>query len=356
MASMPSTSSMPAAPSPSRRLIRVGNTVSFRVNLRTLAILGIASVVLAALCAWALTLGSYPITVPDVVRALAGRASEEHEFIVRTLRLPRLLSAVMVGALLGMSGAVFQGLVRNPLVSPDIIGIDDGATVAAVFWIVTMRDPRFLPAVAFGGAVLAALAIYLLSWRGGVAANRLILVGIGVSAVLSSGVTFLLVRFPIQSVQAAVAWAAGSVYATDWQDVRLLLASLVVLAPLAVVLTWRLRILQLGDETASTLGMAVEATRLGLVFVGCALAALCVAVAGPIGFVALMVPHVARMLAGPMTGSVLLLTAVLGALLLVGADVVAQHALPVTLPVGIVTAVVGAPYFLFLLYRANTSL
>jgi iron complex transport system permease protein len=102
--------------------------------------------------------------------------------------------------------------------------------------------------------------------------------------------------------------------------------------------------------------MAVEATRLGLVFVGCALAALCVAVAGPIGFVALMVPHVARMLAGPMTGSVLLLTAVLGALLLVGADVVAQHALPVTLPVGIVTAVVGAPYFLFLLYRANTSL
>ncbi|MGE0228709.1 MAG: FecCD family ABC transporter permease [Dehalococcoidia bacterium] len=346
----------PVVPSPPLRVIRVGNGISFRLNLRTLAISGVAVVLLVALGASALTLGSYPLSVTDVIRAVAGSSSEDEEFIVRTLRLPRLLSAVLIGAALAMSGAIFQGLVRNPLVSPDIIGIDEGATVAAVFWIVTGRDARLLPLAAFAGAVAAAALIYVLSWRGGVRANRLVLVGIGVSAVLSSIVTFLLVRFPIDVVAAAVAWSAGSVYASDWGDVQLLATTNLALGPLAAVLMWRLRVLQLGDETASTLGMAVEPTRLVLLGVGCAFAAICVSVAGPIGFVALMVPHVARMLAGPMTGGVLVVTALLGAMLLLGSDMIAQHALPVALPVGVITAVVGAPYFLFLLYRTNARL
>jgi iron complex transport system permease protein len=285
-----------------------------------------------------------------------GRGSEEHEFIVRSLRLPRVLVAVMVGAALGISGAIFQGLVRNPLVSPDIIGINQGATVAAVFWIVTNQPSGMLTPVAFGGAVAAALLVYLLSWRGGVAPSRLVLVGIGIEAMLIACTTYLLVRFPIQEVEAAVAWRAGSVYASSWSDVRTLALSLTVLVPLAAMLMWHLRILQFGDDMATSLGLRVEATRLALLVVGCAFSAIAVSLAGPIGFVALMVPHIARMVAGPMTGSVLILTAIVGALMLLGSDVVGQHFLPVSLPVGVVTGVLGAPYFLLLLYRANVRL
>ena len=338
-----------------KRPVRSGG-VSFRLNLRTLGLIAVAGAALLALVAWATTLGSFPVPLSEVVASVFGRGSEQHEFIVRTLRLPRILAAVTVGAALGMAGAIFQGLVRNPLVSPDIIGINQGATTAAVFWIVTGQPSQYLVLVAFLGAVFAAILVYLLSWRGGVAPSRLVLVGIGLNAALTAGTTYLLVRFPIEQVQTAVAWSAGSVYATGWDDVRTMGLVLLALTPVAGVLMWHLRLLQFGDETAASLGLAVEPVRLSLVLVGCGFAAVATGLAGPIGFVALMVPHVARMLAGAMTGSVLVLTAILGAILLLGADVVGQHFLPVALPVGVVTAVVGAPYFLFLLYRSNVRL
>jgi iron complex transport system permease protein len=340
---------------PRVRAMRAGG-VSFRVNVRTLAILAIAAGLLLALICWSLTLGSFPVPLDGVISSVFGRGSEEHEFIVRSLRLPRVLVAVMVGVALGISGAIFQGLVRNPLVSPDIIGINQGATVAAVFWIVTNQPSGMLTPVAFAGAVAAALLVYVLSWRGGVAPSRLVLVGIGIEAMLIACTTYLLVRFPIQEVEAAVAWRAGSVYASSWADVRTLALSLAVLVPLASFLMWHLRILQFGDDMATSLGLPVEATRLALLVVGCAFSAIAVSLAGPIGFVALMVPHIARMVAGPMTASVLILTGIVGALMLLGSDVVGQHFLPVSLPVGVVTGVLGAPYFLFLLYRANVRL
>ncbi|MDZ7727006.1 MAG: iron ABC transporter permease [Dehalococcoidia bacterium] len=255
-----------------------------------------------------------------------------------------------------MSGAIFQGLVRNPLVSPDIIGINAGATLAAVWWIVTGQPPSLLPLAAFGGATGTAVAIYAFTWRNGISGNRLILVGIGVAAILTAGTTFLMVRYPIEQVSSAVHWSSGTVYGSNWEDVRVLAAALVVLAPLAAILMWPLRVLQFGDDMASGLGMNVEVTRLGLLLTGCALASVAVAIAGPVGFVALMVPHVARMLAGPITGGVILFAALLGSMLVLGADMVAQHALPVSLPVGVITAAVGAPYFLFLLYRSNVRL
>lgn len=337
------------------RTVRAGG-VSFRLNLRTLGLIGLFAAILLVFACWSLTLGSFPVPVVGVIRSALGSGSADYEFIVRTLRLPRILAAVLIGAALGMSGAIFQGLVRNPLVSPDIIGINQGATVAAVFWIVTGQDRSLLALAAFLGAVVAALLVYALSWRGGVAPNRLVLVGIGIGAMLSAGTTYLLVRFPIEQVGAAVAWSAGSVYASTWADVTILLGALALLTPAAMVLMWHLRILQFGDDTATSLGLPVEVTRLALVLVGCGFSAVAVGLAGPIGFVALMVPHVARMLAGAMTASVLLLTALLGALMLLASDVIGQHALPVTLPVGVITAVVGAPYFLFLLYRSNVRL
>lgn len=340
---------------PPLRVVAVGG-LAVRVNLRVLGLIGIAGALLLALAAWALTLGSVRLPPADVAGALLGSGSDDAAFIVRELRLPRVLVAVLAGALLAMSGAIFQGLVRNPLVSPDIIGVNAGASAAAVFWIVTGRSLALLPAVAFAGALLAAAAIYLLAWRGQLAAARLILVGIGVNALLTAATTWLLVRADINDASRAVLWTTGSVYASDWGEVWRLLLVLAVLGPVAAGLTWALRVIQLGDQTARSVGLPLERTRLALILVGCGLAAVAVSVAGPVGFVALMVPHLARMLGGPLSGGVLALTALLGALLLLGADVVGQHALPVGLPVGVVTAAVGAPYFLVVLYRASTRL
>jgi iron complex transport system permease protein len=317
---------------------------------------GAGLLVLVAMGAFGMTLGSFRVPVDEIVRSVLGTGQREYDFIVLTLRFPRVLAAALIGALLATSGGIFQGLVRNPLVSPDIIGINAGASLAAVAWIVTRQDQTLLPVVAFGGAGAAAAAIYLLSWKGHVSGTRLILVGIGFNAMLTAATTFLVVRFPIEQVSAAVRWTAGTVYGADWGGVAVLALALSALLPLAVGLMWPLRVLQLGDTTAHTLGLPLERTRLGLVAVGCALSAAAVSIGGGIGFVALMVPHLARMLAGPMSGSVMLLTAVLGALLLLGADLIGQFALPVSLPVGVVTASLGAPYFLFLLYRTNARL
>jgi iron complex transport system permease protein len=330
-----------------------GRFYAWRFNYRVLLYAGLGLIAVTLLAIWAMTLGSFQMSVGDVASAAIGHGSDDKVFVVRSLRLPRVLCAILIGGTLAMSGAIFQGLVRNPLVSPDIIGINAGASAIAVFWIVTNTAPAYLPLAALGGAVAAAAAIYLLSWKGGISPDRLILVGIGIGAALTALTTFMLVRYPTQAARPAQIWTMGSVYGSTWADVRWLGVTLLVGGGAAIILMWPLRVLQLGDDITRGLGISLERTRLSLILVGCALAAVAVAIAGPIGFVALMVPHVARMLAGPLSGSVLLLTAVIGALFLLFADVIAQHYLPVTLPVGVVTAAVGAPYFLFLLYRSN---
>ena len=346
----------PPAPPDSRLFVaRIGGA-AFRVNLRTLRLIMLAGVLLVALLVWAMTLGSFPLSLGEVYGGVTGSGSEDALFIVRELRLPRALTAVIVGGMLAMSGAIFQGLVRNPLVSPDIIGINAGAAVAAVFWIVTGLPLAHLPPVAFIGALAAGGAVYLLSWRGRMSPSRLVLVGIGVNAALTAGTTFLIVRAEINDASRAVLWLTGSVYSANWSDVIVLSAAAAILAPIALGLTWQLRLLQAGDLTARSVGAPLERTRLALIVVACGLCSLTVAVAGPIGFVALMTPHLARMMAGPISGGVLFLAGVLGAILTLGSDMAGQHALPVNLPVGVLTAAVGAPYFLFLLYRTNTRI
>lgn len=338
---------------PGHRTLR-GAGIAVRINTRALGLAGIALAALALLVVWAVTLGSFVIPFGDVFLAMIGRGTEDTEMVVRSLRLPRVLVAVLMGACLAISGTIFQGIARNPLVSPDIIGISSGATLFAVTWMILGIGPAaLLPLAAFVGAVVSAGVVYGLSWKHGIAMNRLILVGIGVGAVVSAGSTYMTVKFPIEITRPAIVWSMGSIYASQWDDVALLAVSLAVLGPLAVVLMESLRTLQFGDTVSRSLGVSLERTRLTLIVVGCALAAVSVALAGPIGFVALIVPHMARMIVGPPTGSVLVFTALLGAIMLLASDMVAQHLLPVTLPVGVVTGAVGAPYFLYLLYRSN---
>ncbi len=347
-----SMGTIPPRRSGHRTVRRAG--VAVRIDTRALRLMAIAFALLVLLMIWAVTLGSFSIPFGEVIDAIFGRGAEETRMVVRTLRLPRVLVAVLMGACLAMSGTIFQGIARNPLVSPDIIGITSGATFFAVAWmILAIGPPALLPLAAFVGAVTAATLVYVLSWKRGIAMNRLILVGIGIGAMLSAGSTYLTVKYPIEITRPAIVWAMGSIYASNWSDVRLLALSLLILGPIALMSMESLRTLQFGDMVSRSLGVPLERTRLTLILLGCALAAVSVALAGPIGFVALIVPHMARMIAGPPSGSVLILTALLGSLMLLGSDIVAQHLLPVTLPVGVVTGAVGAPYFLYLLYRSN---
>jgi iron complex transport system permease protein len=316
-------------------------------------ILILAALVFAAFCV-SLSLGDFKIPVIDVVKTLFGAGDKATEFIVNQLRLPRALTGLMVGAALGMSGAIFQSIARNPLASPDIIGVTYGASAFAVFAIVTVGLTGVAVSLfAIAGAVLTAFVMYLLAWRHGVSSYRLILIGIGIGAIATSVTSYLLTKAKVEIAQQALIWLTGSLNGRDWSQVRSMGLTLVVLTPLMVVLVHRLRILQLGDDTAYGLGLRVESSRLGLIVVAVLLAAVATAAAGPIGFVAFVAPPIARRLTRS-PGPAMIASGLLGALVVALSDVIAQHAFGDTqLPVGVVTGVVGAPYLMFLLARAN---
>ena len=327
--------------------------VSQRFDLRVIGLIIVAAAVLVGLMLWSVTLGSVQLSLREVYEASLGRGDDRTLLVVQSLRWPRTLTAVTLGIALACSGTLFQGIARNPLVSPDIIGINAGATMVAVTWLVLFSTTDGLPIATFVGALLSAALIYGLSWRGGVSPNRLILVGIGVSAMTAAVTAYMMVIFPIERTRPAIVWTMGSIYGSNWHDVRLATIFILVVLPVAVMLMHPLRSMLLGDLVTRSLGVPLERTRLTIILLGCALASIAVAIAGPIGFIALMVPHMARMIAGPASGSVLIFTGLLGGIVLLLSDVLSQHFLPVTLPVGVVTSAVGAPYFLYLLYRSN---
>jgi iron complex transport system permease protein len=328
--------------------------LSARLDLRVLAVLaGAAAGILAAFVV-GVGHGDFPISPAEVLATLVGQGTAEHEFIVLELRLPRVLVAILVGAAFALSGAIFQSLAQNPLVAPDIIGVNAGAALVAVSVIVLGFPLGLLAPGAFLGALAAAVLVYTLSYRRGLSTYRLVLVGIAVNAAIGAGISYLLTRGEINDVQRATVWLIGSVYASDWGDVRLLGLALLALVPAAVALGRHLEALQLGDDVARGIGAPVERARLALVVVGVALAALSVAVAGPIGFVAFIAPHIARRLAGTSGAGALPASIAVGGQDQEVADIVAQRAFaPTALPVGIVTTLLGAPYFLYLLQRAN---
>ena len=220
--------------------------------------IGLGVAIFVTFCV-SISVGDFPIPLRDVVPAIFGYGNEDADFIVRTLRLPRALTGLLVGAAFGLSGAIFQSLARNPLASPDIIGITSGASAAAVFMIVVVGGSYLQVSVgAFVGALLTALAIYVLAWKRGVSPYRLVLVGIGVAAMLASVTAYLLTRAEIFDAQRATVWLTGSLNGRSWDHVRPLAIALAVLVPAVLVLSRPLRAMQLGDDTATGLGVAVE--------------------------------------------------------------------------------------------------
>lgn len=334
--------------------------ISFRIDRRVPLVLALVVLVTLGVMVVNIGVGEYPIPPLDVIRtvlhmeppAASGASFDDYNFIVNTLRLPRMLVAALVGLALGVSGTILQGLTRNPLAAPGILGINAGAGFVAVTLIVVFENvpAGVIPLAAFGGAVTVALLIYLLAWRGGDSPIRLILVGIGLGAVTSALTTLMITFGDVYNVQRALIWLTGSVYGRSWDEFWPLLSWVLLFAPLAFLLARDLNALNLGEDVAKGLGARVEVRRGLLLLASVALAGATVAAAGTVGFVGLMAPHISRRLVGPDHVGLLPTAGVVGALVVVAADLVGRTILaPVELPVGLVTSVVGAPFFIYLL-------
>jgi iron complex transport system permease protein len=325
-----------------------GGRVSLRLDPRAVVVFLVLGLVAFVGVVANVGYGEYPIPPLDVVRALFGVESGDgnHSFIINVLRLPRALVAVLVGVALAVSGAILQGLTRNDLAAPDIIGINAGAGLAAVTLIVAFPSvsAAYLPPAAFGGALLVALLLYTLAWRGSSSPIRLILIGVGLSAVAMALTTLMITFGDIYQVSQALVWLTGSVYGRSWKEISTLLPWLLVFLPLALVRFRHLNVLSLGDEVAKSLGSRIELERGLLVLCSVALAASAVATAGTIAFV------------GPAHGGLLPVSAMTGGTMVLLADFVGRTIFaPVEIPCGIVTAVVGAPFFLYLLYKTRKT-
>lgn len=340
-------------------VLRLG-ALSWRLPRRALPVAGILLILIVVTTVLSVAQGEYRIEPLDVVRATLGleTGNADHALVVRAFRLPRIVLAALVGAALALSGAVLQGITRNPLAEPGILGINQGAGLAAValLTLAPATSGALLPWMALVGGLLAALLIYLLAWNRGAAAIRLLLVGIGLGAIASALTTFLIVFGEVLEVQRALVWLTGSVYGRTWEHVRVLALWMLVLVPPVLLGARSLNILSLGDATARALGQRVEIARGALIVAAVALASGAVAVAGTVAFAGLVAPHAARRLVGPAFEALLPVSALFGALLLLVADLVGRTVIaPSQLPVGLVTAVIGAPYLLYLLWRQRSA-
>ncbi|GAS85105.1 FecCD family ABC transporter permease [Paenibacillus amylolyticus] len=331
------------------------DTISVQLERKSLAVIGICILLFLVAGVVGTSVGSDFISPLDVLRTIFGVNAGEHDFVVLTLRLPRVLLSLLVGAALGMSGALLQGIIRNPLASPDVIGITGGAAVAAVGFVTLLGGAvsiKLLPLFAIVGALVTALIIYVLAWKKGVSPIRLVLIGIGVSAITGAGTTFMLILSPFYTAGQAYIWLTGSIYGASWTDVRTILPVIIIVVPLAIWFARSLNAQEFGDDLATGLGVTVQWHRSALLLCSVLLAGIAVAVAGTIGFVGLIAPHIARKLVGRMFGSMLIVSGLVGALLVFVADLLARTAfLPLDVPAGVFTAGVGAPFFLYLLFK-----
>ncbi|MFD7564292.1 FecCD family ABC transporter permease [Streptomyces tendae] len=333
-------------------VLRAG-PLSLRMTRRAVLVCGLLWLALIGLALWAFTLGSYPLSPGDVTSVLTGGAGRSVRTVVLEWRAPRIVAAVLFGAALAVGGAIFQSLTRNPLGSPDFIGFTTGSYTGVVLTMLAGASSyAALAAGALAGGLGTALAVYLLAFRRGVQGFRLIVVGIAVGALLSSVNTWFSVKAEVDAALRAAVWGAGSLSTVDWRIIGVAAVVLAGVALVAPVAQRRMRRLELGDDTAAMLGVPVERTKLLLVVLGVVATATVTAACGPISFVALAAPQIARRLTGHGTSVDLAGSALVGAVLLLGADIAAQHAIPgVLLPTGAVTVCVGGVYLLVLLVR-----
>ena len=299
-----------------------------------------------------LTKGSSVITMEQIVQILLQPGTDPQSQIIWNIRMPRTIVGALVGINLSLSGAILQAIMRNPLADPHIIGISSGAGLAGVVIMILFPALEYLiTPVAFVGAMLAAICIYILAWKNGIKPVRIILAGVAVSAFLSAGISGLMI-FYSDRVHGALMWMVGGLAARSWPHVNIILPYAAIGLVLALASAAYLNILQLGDEMARGLGINVEITRIVMTAIAALLAASAVSVVGLLGFVGLVVPHAARLLIGSDYRFLLPAAALLGIAIVTLSDTFARVIFaPIELPVGIIMAFLGAPFFLFLLRR-----
>ncbi|WP_097870461.1 FecCD family ABC transporter permease [Streptomyces sp. rh34] len=339
---------------PGVRLGRVSFVWRPRLVLVTLVL---AAAVFLVFCL-SISIGDFPIGLSRVIATVLGQGEQVDAFVVMDLRMPRALAGLVVGIALGVSGAITQSVARNPLASPDVLGITAGAGAVAVFLVTATGGTAAaagsvgLPAAALLGGLGTGLLVYFLAWRRGVDGFRLILIGISVTAMMQAITTWLLASADLRDVARAQVWLVGSLDSRSWDEVRAAFWCTLVLLAIVAVVAFPFKPMHLGDDVAAGLGVRVGRVRALLLLCAVLLAAVGVSAAGPVPFVALVAPQVAMRLARWPTPPVIT-SGLVGALLLIGSDLVARAALPIGLPVGVVTALIGGPFLVYLLVRAN---
>ena len=308
--------------------------------------------------------GEMKINPLTVVSVLFGGGPEMEKLIINSFRLPRIIVALMVGISLAVAGGILQGMIRNPLASPDVLGITGGAAAAVVSFLAMFSDKNhsltvsiaWLPLAAFIGATVVGFLVYFLAWKNGVSPIRLVLIGIGISALMQAITTLTMVMGPIYQASQANIWITGTVYGSNWKNVAILVPWTVIFVIIALALARTINIQELGDEVATGLGGKVQKQRFLLLMISTALIGGSVAFAGGIGFVGLMAPHMARRLVGSSFGALLPASALIGGILVMVADLIGRTLFsPLEVPAGVFTAGIGAPYFIYLLFKTRNS-
>jgi iron complex transport system permease protein len=329
-----------------------GRLVRLRHRNFTLALLAILVISLFAL---SLMIGRNFVPLPQIVQILFGAEVEGANFAVERLRLPRALLSLGVGLSFGIAGIAFQTMLRNPLASPDIIGINAGASAAAVFAIVVLSLGGIqISILAIGFSLIIAVIIYLLAFKDGVVGARIILVGIGIAAMLDSAIAYMLSQALVWDLQEAMRWLTGSVNGAKLSHSIPVYLSLLIFGTMLLSQSRHLEMLRLGDDAASALGVRVELTRIIVTISAVGLIAFATAAAGPVAFVAFLSGPIAARLVG-LNGSLLVPAALVGASLVLGADLIGQNAFTNRYPVGVITGALGAPFLIFLTIRATRS-
>jgi iron complex transport system permease protein len=347
------------------KIFRINNgKISYLVDKKALFVFIGLLLGTAAVFVISTGLGEMKISPVNVLKVLFGGGSKMESLVIHSFRLPRIIVALMVGIGLAVAGGILQGMIRNPLASPDILGITGGAAVAVVGFLAIFSDKnhvltvsiKWLPLAAFIGAAVVAFLIYILAWKNGVSALRLILIGIGLMSLTKALTTFMMVLGPIYQASQANIWITGTVYGSTWQNVGVLVPWIVILIVIAFIYARNVNIQELGDEVATGLGGRVQRQRFILLMLSTGLVGGSVAFAGGIGFVGLMAPHMARRLVGSSFGALLPVSALLGGILVMLADLVGRMLFsPLEIPAGVFTASIGAPYFIYLLFKTRNT-
>jgi iron complex transport system permease protein len=329
---------------------------------RFLLVAGMLALILLAAIVASMVTGSFGMTLAELIETLTGRGGRQQEIALFTIRVPRILIALLVGGALAVSGAILQSVTRNDLADPGILGISSGSALFVVIYIYLTNGGNYysvptltiftMPLIALAGGLIAALLIYVLAWRRGMKPTRLLLMGIAVNAAFAALIVMLQISFDVKDFNRVLMWTMGSIWGASQSYVLAVGPALLLLAGFAIYQSRYLDVYTLGDETASELGVNVERRRRTLIATAAGLAALATAVAGSIAFVGLLAPHIARRLVGPQHRYLLPIAMFIGMILVVTSDIIARNLFaPIEIHLGIVISLIGVPYFMYLLLK-----